>query len=306
MPKHPPPPSKKLRGDARDRGDRAREEADPVDAGAHGHRGVGAEAGLGRVLGVWHEPHDVARLVRDARDVAQRTVGVDARVAEGHEALALDAVEGLLVGDVAAVGVLERDDDLLPAAELVGPRRVGVLDRQLLVATDEVLVAVADESAGQQVRLDEHLEAVADAEHGQPLGRGILHLGHDRRERGDGAGAQVVAVAESAGQHEGVDTLEVVRAVPEGDGLGAGDAHGALRVAVVERAREGDDPDAYGHSTTSMPTTSSITEFDSTSSAMRVASASSSSVTSPSTVSSKRLPMRTSEKPSTPRRANAP
>src|SRR5690606_5214697 len=173
----------------------------------------------------------------------------------------------------------------------------------LLVATYEVLVIVADQATRQQVRLDKHLEAVADAEDRHALGRGILHLGHDRRERRDRAGAQVVAVAEAAGQHEGVDTLEVVRAVPEGDRLGAGDAHRALRVAVVQRAREGDDPDADGHSATSTPTTSSMTELESTSSATRRASASTSSVTSPSTVSSKRLPIRTWLKDSTPRRA---
>src|SRR5690606_36820310 len=56
---------------------------------------------------------------------------------------------------------------------------------------------------------------------------------------------------------------------------------------------------------TSMPTTSSITELESTSSAIRRASATTSSLTSPSTVSAKRLPMRTSVKPSTPRRAKA-
>ena len=80
---------------------------------------------------------------------------------------------------------------------------------------------------------------------GHALGGGILHLGHDRRERGDRARAQVVAVAEAARQHEGVDALAGrAIAVPQRDRLGAGDADGALRVAVVERAGEGDDADA--------------------------------------------------------------
>ena len=81
---------------------------------------------------------------------------------------------------------------------------------------------------------------------GMPGVRGVDDLGHDRAERGDRAAAQVVAVAEAAGQHDRVDALEVVRAVPEGDGLGAREPHGALRVAVVERAGEGDDADAHG------------------------------------------------------------
>src|SRR5690606_12577908 len=135
-------------------------------------------------------------------------------------------------------------------------------------------------TSGQQVRLDEHLEAVADAEHGHPLGSGILHLAHDRCNRGDGAGAEVVAVAETAGQDDRIDALEVVVAVPQRDGLGARDAHGANRVAVIERAGEADDADAGSHqSTTLTPTTSSMTEFDSMCSAISRALASTSSVT---------------------------
>src|SRR5690606_5186090 len=221
-------------------------------------------------------------------------VGVHTEVAERDEPVALDALEGLGGADVAAVAVLERDRDLLPGLESARPRGRCVLDAQALVAADELLMRVADESARQQVGLDEHLEAVADAEDRHALGRRVFHLGHDRRESGDGARPQVVAVAEAAGQHERVDAFEVVRAVPEGDGLGTGETDRPLRVAVVERARERDDPDARGHSTTSMPTTSSMTEFDRISSAifLTVSSVASSAV---STVSSKRLPMRTSE-----------
>ena len=69
--------------------------AQPVDARAHRGGGVGAEAGLDGVLGVRHEADDVAALVRDAGDVAQRPVRVHADVAEGDEALALEAVERL-------------------------------------------------------------------------------------------------------------------------------------------------------------------------------------------------------------------
>ena len=106
-------------------------------------------------------------------------------------------------------------------------------------------MVVADQPARQQVRLDQDLEAVADAEHRHAGVRGVDDLGHDRRARGDGAAAQVVAVAEAARQHDRVDALEVVGAVPEGDGLGAGQPDGALRVPVVERAGEGDDADAH-------------------------------------------------------------
>ena len=65
-----------------------------------------------------------------------------------------------------------------------------------------------------------------------------------------------------------IDT-EVVVAVPQRNGLAAGDTDGALRVTSIERTGERDDPDADGHSMTSIPTTSSITEFERISSAIR-------------------------------------
>src|SRR5690606_21356794 len=89
--------------DAGDGGDGRLEELQAVDAGPHRSIRVGAETGLGGVLGVRHEPHDVARLVRDAGDVAQRAVRVHARVAEGDEVLSLETVQRLLRGDVAAL-----------------------------------------------------------------------------------------------------------------------------------------------------------------------------------------------------------
>ena len=53
-----------------------------------------------------------------------RAVGVGAQVAEHDPALALELVEGALVGDVAALPVLQRDDDLLGGLELRRPRGV--------------------------------------------------------------------------------------------------------------------------------------------------------------------------------------
>ena len=96
---------------------------------------------------------------------------------------------------------------------------------------------------------------------------------HHRGEPGDGAAAQVVAVREAAGQHDGVDAVQVRVAVPERDRVTAGPPYRPGRVTVVERPREGDDPDphqrpASASSARSGPaartlTTSSMTGFDS-------------------------------------------
>ena len=106
-------------------------------------------------------------------------------------------------------------------------------------------MVVANQTAGQQVSFDENLEAVADAQDGHPAVGRINDFGHDRRARRNGTAAQVVAVAEATGQHDGVNTHEVMRAVPQGDGLGAREPDGALGVTIVERTRKRDDADAH-------------------------------------------------------------
>ena len=173
--------------------------------------------------------------------------GLPRDVAGDHPALGLELVEGALVGHEAALAVLHRDQDLLALGELVRPRGRRRLDAQELVAVAEVQVLVAGERAGQQVGLAEDLEAVADAEHRQAAPGRVGDRLHHRGEPGDGAAAQRVAVREAAGQDHGVDAVQVRVAVPEPDDVGAGDARGAGRVPVVQRAREGDHTDPHGH-----------------------------------------------------------
>ena len=107
--------------------------------------------------------------------------------------------------------------------------------------------AVAHHRARQQARLEQHLEAVADAEHRPAaLGEGG-HRRHDRRELRDGAGAQVVAVGEAAGQDDGVGAAEARVLVPHERRLFAD--HGARRVegvVVGVRSRKHDDREGHG------------------------------------------------------------
>ncbi|GIU55794.1 hypothetical protein NicSoilC12_15430 [Arthrobacter sp. NicSoilC12] len=85
----------------------------------------------------------------------------------------------------------------------------------------------------------------ADAQHGQ-LGLGIGGVddpGHQRREAGDRAGAEVIAVREPAGNHDGVNVTQSGAGVPELHRGGAGQTDRTGGVAVVEGAGEGDDAD---------------------------------------------------------------
>src|SRR5699024_3582904 len=134
--------------------------------------------------------------------------------------------------------------------------------------------------------------------------RGLDDGLHDGCQCGDGAGAQVVTVGETTGDHDGVDAPEVLVGVPEDDRLGTCEADGAQRIDVVEGAGEGDDTALGTHLATSNPTTSksSMTVL-----ARRVSAiiSTSSVETESSTSSSKRLPWRTSETPVTPIRPRA-
>jgi hypothetical protein len=191
------------------------------------------------VLGVRHEPDDVALRVRHAGDVVRRPVRVAAvRVAQD------DAHRFELLGRrvVAAGLVLDRDRQHVPGRARRRPRRRGVDHLHTELPADEPAAGVRQQRSRQQPCLAQHLEAVADAEHGAALARERRDRVHHRREAGDRADAQVVAVRESAREDDRVHAAEVAVAVPEQ--LRVADARGRVqRVDVVARAREPDDGD---------------------------------------------------------------
>ncbi len=106
------------------------------------------------------------------------------------------------------------------AKDFVGGNFAGVrrifgdgLEKNVFAA--ELEGSVADESAGEQTGLAKDLEAIADTEDGFALGGETLDGLHDGTETGDGAGAEVIAIAESAGNDDGVKTGKGVFLVPD-------------------------------------------------------------------------------------------
>ena len=89
-------------------------------------------------------------------------------------------------------------------------------------------IAIAQHRPRQQARLEQHLEAVADAEHRPALAGELRDRGHDRREPGDRAGAQIVAVREAAGQDHDVGALQARLLVPDELGVLAEDVLGGV------------------------------------------------------------------------------
>jgi len=103
-------------------------------------------------------------------------------------------------------------------------------------------VAIAQHRAGQQARLEQHLEAVADAEHRSAGLCELDHRGHDRRKARDRAGPEVVAVREPAREDHDVGPLEARLLVPDALGLLAEHGRrGVIAVVIAVRSRKDDD-----------------------------------------------------------------
>ena len=96
------------------------------------------------------------------------------------------------------------------------------LTAEMHLLADVLEAGVAHERAGKQAGLGEDLKAVADAED-KPAGVGeLFDRLHDGSKAGDGAGAEIVAIGEAAGDEHRIDSLQIGGVVPEkGDGLTA-------------------------------------------------------------------------------------
>src|SRR6185312_1764994 len=127
----------------------------------------------------------------DACDIALRAVGVVA-VAEYHPTLALELVEHLLTGDVAALPRLQRHQQI--GAEFVArrPRRRIRRDLQPEIAAHEVQARVARQRPRKQASLTQHLKTVANPQHWHALPGSPDHLAHHRCELGDSATPKIV------------------------------------------------------------------------------------------------------------------
>ncbi len=205
-------------------------------------------------FGVGHHAEDVALFVGDAGDVVEGAVGVGGgggfacgvAVAEEDLSVGFEAVEGGGVGVVAAFAVGDGDAEDLAGVAGVGEGGVGLFDAEVGPLAAELEVVVAHEDAGEESGFAEHLEAVADAEDEAAFGGEFFDGGHDGGEAGDGAGAEVVAVGEAAGEDDAVEVGEGIFFVPEVLGVLAEDvAEGVVAVGVAPGAGEDDDAEVF-------------------------------------------------------------
>ena len=126
-----------------------------------------------------------------------------------------------------------------PTPREIRERGRGRLDPQLHRLAEELQAPRSSAARpAAEVRLAQHLEAVADTDD-RTAGAGVLaDRVHHRREARDRAGAEIVAVRETAGYDDRVDTLGRVVAVPEQLGRPAELLDRELHVELAVRSRE--------------------------------------------------------------------
>ncbi len=162
-----------------------------------------------------------------------------------HVAEAADAVaasERVGIGEVIAIAMRDRATPDFALFVFVREGRLGVRHFKFYLTADEFEMVVAHQNAGQEARFAEHLEAVADAHDVHPGVRFLFYVGHDRRARGNGAGAQIVAIGKAARQNDEVHIGKRGFGMPDSDGLDAGDVRQRVEhVTLAIGAGENDD-----------------------------------------------------------------
>src|SRR5579862_8442428 len=153
-----------------------------------------------------HEAGDIPRFIADSSNIPQRSVWIAdfRRLALAVYVLPQDLIfrfkpiQRFTVRKITAFPVRDGHAQQFAVRNLVGEWRVGGKRLQKNVLAAELERAIADQRSGEKSRLAEDLEAVANAEHEPAICRKSLHLLHDGAEPGDGAGAQIISIAEAA------------------------------------------------------------------------------------------------------------
>ena len=139
-----------------------------------------------------------------------------------------------------------RDDHALPSLKPVGKGRGGAADNfDTGVAAYIFEACILDKDAGKKAGFQQDLEPVANPHHRAAACSVVQNGLHDRRARGKGAAAKIVAIGEAAGDDHQIGGIKAIFLVPDqcrppSCQLLDGNHH----VAVTVRPRENGDRDA--------------------------------------------------------------
>src|SRR5680860_1510445 len=155
-------------------------------------------------------------------------------------------------------------DGQLESLALLGAAGKGsrmIADPHLGPVAQKAEAAVLSQRSGEQPRLAQDLEPVADADHEAAvasMGRDRVHY---RGEACDGAGAKVVAVGETAGQDDDVGAVKVGLSVPQKLDPGSEPLQHERAVALAVGAGKHGDGGPHRHRGSTTTSKLSITGF---------------------------------------------
>src|SRR5438477_709732 len=222
-----------------------------VDGGAKQREAVAAtQQVLAGTLGMRHQAHYVAAGVRNAGDVAERSVGVRLRghpaigraVAKDNLPVALDRLERLRVRVEIALAMRDRDAQYLARTAIEGKGGFALLHPKVHPLAAELAGRVPQQRHGEQPRLLQDLETIADPEHQSAAVREVRHHLHHRGEAGDRATAQLIAIAETHRQYHELEVVEALFPIIDVTRRLAEDVRERVgTIPVTPGARENDD-----------------------------------------------------------------
>ncbi len=139
------------------------------------------------------------------------------------------------------------DAHRLPGFVARGEQGLAVLHAQRHDPADIFQARIPHQRARQQPDLRQDLEPVANAEGRHPVLGAFRHLAHDRRIASHGAGAQIVAVGESARHDDEIELRHFGFPMPDHRRrMAGGVSERDGRVAVAVRSGKDDDRGFHG------------------------------------------------------------
>lgn len=184
---------------------------------------TGAEQILASPFRMRHQPKHISTAVADARDIVPRAVGIGAvcdisrlvAITKNNPVFALKLVESLIVTDIVSLGMRDWKPEYGSTFHFIGEWSIGSFHANKNVFTNEVQVPVADQSSGKQSGFTKNLEPVANAQDESAAFGKLLNRIHHRREAGECASAQVIAVRKPARNNQSVIAGETGIPVPD-------------------------------------------------------------------------------------------
>ena len=178
-------------------------------------------------LGVGHEARHVFLSVTDTGDIEQGTIRVGFRgsvavavaIAPEDLPVCLHLFESFRVGEVAAFPVGDRDSQERSFRGFAGKGRIGFAGAQPDEFAAERDAFIADQRSGQESGFTQYLEPVADAQHQSSAVGELLHSSHDVAVSGNGAGAQIISIAETARDYDCIGIAQAGLFVPKQAGI---------------------------------------------------------------------------------------